>query len=968
MNNKKLSGAIFLLFFFAGTHFTVWAEDRSFLPGSVVRSASELDYPPLAQIRQDGSAAGFSVDLLKAVAREMGLQLDISVGPWHKIKQDLAEGKLDVLPMVSYSSQRDTLYDFTIPYLRLYGTIFVREGERTIQSEADLKGKQIITMRGDTAHEYALRMGLSDNLILTDSFEQAVKLLSSGKHDAVMVQQLIGLELLKKLHITNVVDINPYRISDIKPSGAPLSQFEQKFCIAVREGDRQLLSRLNEGLSIVMTNGTYEQLFHKWMDPILPHQKLSVKLAARQLAVIIAPILFILIATALYFSRREVNRKTRSLRKEIEDRTRAVQKLKKSETHINSIFRVAPTGIGVVIDREIMDVNTRMCEITGYTKKELIGKNARFLYPSDKEYEYVGTEKYGQIRHYGTGTVETRWKHKRGHVFNVLLSSTPIEFNDWSRGITFTALDITKRKRFEEKLKYAQFSVDHASDAIFWIDVNAQLVYVNDTACNMLGFTRTEMLSMSITDLDPKLGNDNWPTHWSDLRQNRTQMFETRLIGKAGRIIHVEVSENYLEYDGREYNHACARDITERRQAEKERLSLERQMLHAQKLESLGVLAGGIAHDFNNILMTILGNVDISLQDMSPVSPIRQHVKEIEKATRRAAGLSKQMLAYSGRGKFVIEPIHVNEFVNEMGHMLEVSISKKAVLKYHFADNLPMFEGDATQIQQVIMNLITNASEAIGDKSGVIAISTGAMDCDDAYLNTANFATRVSLDESLQEGIYVYFEVADTGCGMDKDTMEKLFDPFFTTKFTGRGLGMAAVLGIVRGHKGAIKIYSEVGKGTTIKTLFPAAADDAVAGCSQNGTPADVMNWHADGLILIADDEESICAVGKLMLERVGFEVLTAADGREAVDVFRDNAERIDCVVLDLTMPHLNGDQAFSELRRIKPDVKVILSSGYNEQDATQRFAGKGLTGFLQKPYESVSLVAKLREVLAGTR
>lgn len=300
---------------------------------------------------------------------------------------------------------------------------------------------------------------------------------------------------------------------------------------------------------------------------------------------------------------------------------------------------------------------------------------------------------------------------------------------------------------------------------------------------------------------------------------------------------------------------------------------------------------------------------------LSNCSP--QHVKEIEKATRRAAGLSKQMLAYSGRGKFVIEPIHVNEFVNEMGHMLEVSISKKAVLKYHFADNLPMFEGDATQIQQVIMNLITNASEAIGDKGGVIAISTGAMDCDDAYLNTANFATRVSLDESLQKGIYVYFEV---------------------------------------------------GKGTTIKILFPAAADDAVAGCSHNGTPADVMNWHADGLILIADDEESICAVGKLMLERVGFEVLTSADGREAVDVFRDNADRIDCVVLDLTMPHLNGDQAFSELRRIKPDVKVILSSGYNEQDATQRFAGKGLTGFLQKPYESVSLVAKLREVLAGTR
>jgi len=214
--------------------------------------------------------------------------------------------------------------------------------------------------------------------------------------------------------------------------------------------------------------------------------------------------------------------------------------------------------------------------------------------------------------------------------------------------------------------------------------------------------------------------------------------------------------------------------------------------------------------------------------------------------------------------------------------------------------------------------------------------------------------------------VYIYFEVADTGCGMPGATQEKLFDPFFTTKFTGRGLGMAAVLGIVRGHNGAIKIYSELNKGTTIKILFPATAvradqPDHEMECF---APAEKSDICGNGTVLIADDEESVCAVGRLMLERIGFKVLTAADGREAVDTFRQHADEVVCVLLDLTMPRLNGEQVFSELRRIKPEIRVILSSGYNEHDATQRFAGKGLAGFIQKPYNSASLTAKIKQAM----
>jgi PAS domain S-box-containing protein len=293
-----------------------------------------------------------------------------------------------------------------------------------------------------------------------------------------------------------------------------------------------------------------------------------------------------------------------------------------------------------------------------------------------------------------------------------------------------------------------------------------------------------------------------------------TKQQETRWISEKSRC---EAGER----EGELILFGAATDITERKRAEEERLKLEQQILHAQKLESLGVLAGGIAHDFNNILMAIIGNAELALMKINKESPATDNLHRIEQAAARAADLAKQMLAYSGKGKFIIESINLNILLEEMLHMLEVSISKKAVLRLNLHQHLPEVEGDITQIRQIVMNLVINSSEAIGDKSGVIAISTGCMDCDRSYLKD------VWLDENLTDGLYVYLEVADSGCGMDKETLSKLFDPFFTTKFTGRGLGMAAVLGIVRGHRGAIKVYSEPNRGTTFKILLPASSRPA---------------------------------------------------------------------------------------------------------------------------------------------
>ncbi len=399
------------------------------------------------------------------------------------------------------------------------------------------------------------------------------------------------------------------------------------------------------------------------------------------------------------------------------------------------------------------------------------------------------------------------------------------------------------------------------------------------------------------------------------------------------------------------------RDITGTKQMAEERLRLEGQLQHAQKLESLGVLAGGIAHDFNNLLTGVLGNAEIALTDLPPEAPARTQLQAISTAAQRAAELTKQMLAYSGKGRFVVQHLNLSTLVEEMANLLEVSISKKAVVSYNFARDLPPIEADATQIRQIIMNLMTNGSEAIGSTSGSISVSTGVMEADRPYLS------ETYLDEQLPEGCYVYLEVSDTGCGFEAETMGKLFDPFFTTKFTGRGLGLAAVLGIVRGHGGAVKVSSEPARGSTFRVLFPCSEEAA-----KTPTQATVgdESWRGSGMILVVDDEEIVRRVTKMMLESVGFTVLMAQDGLEALEVFRRRADEIVLVVLDLTMPNLDGEETLRELLRIRPNVKTILSSGYNEQDLTDRFAGKGLSAFIQKPYRPDQLRERVRQALEG--
>ncbi|MCP4639370.1 MAG: response regulator, partial [bacterium] len=354
---------------------------------------------------------------------------------------------------------------------------------------------------------------------------------------------------------------------------------------------------------------------------------------------------------------------------------------------------------------------------------------------------------------------------------------------------------------------------------------------------------------------------------------------------------------------------------------------------------------------------------DLAIQDLAETHPALSSVREIEKGAKRAAELTRQMLAYSGKGRFVIEAMDVSALMDDMAHLLRTSIPRTVALNLHLDHSLPAIEADASQVQQVVMNLITNAADAIGDEDGAIALATGAMDCTTDYL-ARNLAPPLSPEDAVQPGAYVFFEVSDTGCGMDEEARAKLFEPFFTTKFTGRGLGMAAVQGIVRGHKGAIVLDTEPGKGSTFRVLLPVAEGEQTDGAEEKTKAPETADWSAQGTILVVDDEAQIRNLMQLVLKRKGFTVLTADDGRHAVEVFQEHKDEIICVLLDLTMPHMGGEETYAELHRICENVQVILVSGYSEQELEQRVEDLGFAGFLTKPVGSKMLLDKVRLVL----
>lgn len=670
--------------------------------------------------------------------------------------------------------------------------------------------------------------------------------------------------------------------------------------------------------------------------------------------------------------------------RDISERKKIQNALAESERKYRDLFNRASVGIAIIQEGIIQLVNPMICSIMGYQESELQGKYfVDFLPPSEKhraETFYIMTEDNFQdlveekdlelARDYFTRlkekyeadlSYETMILNKQQELIYAEVNAGNMIYNHKEASLILIR-DITKQKKAEQALKKSEnlyrMLVENVFDGIYLMR-NRGYEYVNPEFCRITGYSFEELTS---PDFDFK--NLLPPSSLVEVedryraRVNQKPIpdkYETQLINKDGDIVDVEIGTVVIEDPQDLYVLGIIRDVSQKKKNEQKQQQFMNKLKDTQKLESLGVLAGGIAHDFNNLLVGILGNADLILKSKIEPDKILEKVSEIDIAAKRAAELCRQMLAYSGKGVFVIQNINLNELIEEISHLLETSISKKAELNYNFEQSLPSIEGDITQIRQVIMNLITNASESLEDKPGTITITTGSIDCDMDYIQS-------TLMSDLSPGKYVSVEVSDSGCGMDKNILDKIFEPFFSTKFTGRGLGLSAVSGIVRAHEGAIKVYSEPGQGTTFKILFPCSKSP---NHYQNKKFEEIEQWKGSGTVMLVDDDDTVRPVVQGMLESIGYNVILAEDGYQAIEILADQSEKVHCIILDLTMPKMDGRETLVEIKKINPNLPIILSSGYNESDVKYRFTQEEkFSAFLQKPYRLSDLIEKISQVL----
>lgn len=551
----------------------------------------------------------------------------------------------------------------------------------------------------------------------------------------------------------------------------------------------------------------------------------------------------------------------------------------------------------------------------------------------------------------------------------------PFETRSRARYCGGIGVEITERERLDEALRQARAAEETARAQAVSMLVSLRsteargrrlfespvagvmlcdgdlILDANETLLSWLGISRAEL-------------NDA-PWEWRKITPSRYRGFDDRALEqlratgsfppyekefhtRSGLTIPVIVGGGAAGEPGGEY-FCFVLNIGERKQ-------MEERLLRSQKLESLGLISSGVAHDFNNLLATILGNSSLATDAISREHPAFRPLCEVQIASRRASELTQQMLAYAGRAAFAIRPVDLSTAVREIGSLLETTISKKVTLKLDLTPELPYIDGDEGQIQQIIMNLVINASEAIGENPGEIRVSTRALHRfeNDGFENSQGAA---------KPGRYVAFEVSDSGCGMSEETKLRIFDPFFTTKKNGRGIGLATVLGIVRNHHGALLVDSHLGHGTTFRVVFP-AGESQPAARPRTVAAAREQLWGNE-TILVADDDEGIRRMNRAALERFGYKVLLAADGDEAVRLYRQHKGEIAVVLLDWAMPVMNGDEALARIIEIDPTARVLMSSGYAETGTLKRDGKPLIAGFVQKPYTTTQIVERLRGVIS---
>ena len=625
------------------------------------------------------------------------------------------------------------------------------------------------------------------------------------------------------------------------------------------------------------------------------------------------------------------------------------------------------------LDGIVQTWNPGAARIFGYEASEIIGRPGATLFTPEDNFQGVPDQ---EIRYAGeTGRAEdSRW-HLRKDSSRFWANGVMVGLRDDSGalvGLAKIIRDDTDRKRAEELLQYqlnvADAIATNAAEALFLIDSEGRITFANPIAQDMFGWPQDELLGQFLHEKlnchragaapDPML---DCP-HMRVLASGQTIRSEDDFfIHKDASLVPISSSAAPIMADNAIVGAVMVvRDLTEQKKAESLQRENEEAQQQAQKLESIGVLAGGIAHDFNNLLTGIMGNAGLARRAIGAgkAEQAAGLLKDVLAASERAADLTRQLLAYAGKGRFVVQPVDLCKLVSEVSTLIRASISKKITLVIDVPEDCPLVDADRTQLQQLVMNLVINGGEAIGEEPGTLTVR----------VRLEHFTERRERPRTegfpIVAGQYVRIDVTDTGAGMDAETRARIFEPFFTTKFLGRGLGLSAALGIVRGHRGAIGVRSEPGEGTTFTVLLPipreARSADRLSG--NYGVESDLQGV---GTILVADDEEGVRSLVSTILEDAGYTVELAVDGAHAVERLRELGDQVRLILLDMTMPILGGAEAAAELRRILPGVPIVAMSGYGDIEVMQRFSEVGVDDFVPKPFSPDQLAAKVRDTLA---
>ncbi|MBW2632200.1 MAG: PAS domain S-box protein [Deltaproteobacteria bacterium] len=893
---------------------------------------------PKIYMNENGKGSGFWPDLIEDIAKKENWKIEYIWGTWSEGLDRLKSEEIDIMPDVAFTEKRNELYAFSeAPVLISWTRMYVNEENTEIQSITDLKNKKIAALKGSVnlegsggLREIARGFNLDCTFLELDDYTEVFKAVEENRADAGITNRNFGNKNAKNFKVKrSPIIFQPINMKFAFPKDA--------------ESTPYLSGRINYHIKQLKQdeNSIYYRLLGKYFESEIAEKEVFPKwlgAALKTIAALFAFFILVIIATRI-----QVKRKTKEI-------LAGREVLQASEERYRSIFE--NTGTATLIleeDKTMSMVNSEFERLSGYSREELEGRKKWTEFVVEEDFERM--KEYATERRKNGGKAPTeydfRFADREGNIKDIFIRVGMIPGTGKS---VASLMDITPLKRAEESLrqseeKYREF-FEASKDTVYITSVDGKFIDMNDAGLNLFGIKRDDLDKINIASdiyADPAdrvtfteiIDRAGFATsHEINLKRMDGTVFPATIATVTIK----DADENVTGYQG------IIRDETERRR-------LETQFQKAQKMEAIGTLAGGIAHDFNNLLTAIQGNTSLMLMQIDSGNPEYERLKSIEQCVKSGADLTKQLLGFARGGAYDVKPTNLNDIVRKTSDMFGRT-KKEIVIHSKYSDELWTAEVDPGQMEQVFINLYVNAWQAM-PAGGDLYIETENVNLDENYVRPYE----------VDPGKYVKVSVTDTGVGMDEATRIRIFEPFFTTREMGRGtgLGLASAYGIIKRHRGIINTYSEKGHGTTFNIYLPASESVVraqVAGIREK----QLLAGHET--ILLVDDEEMIIDVATQMLQGLGYKILTAGSGEEAIEIYRKNQDTIDLVILDMIMPGLGGGETYDRLKDINSDIRVVLSSGYSINGQASRILERGCNSFIQKPFSMKALSMKVREVM----